>query len=542
MVENGLSMTSKERRIISNDDGWIMNFETPVTPETITEGMVATYPGSPVGGVSWCVGNSETFTYETEVGERFGEGREHFAEERNSWTQRNLRSLMESSGGPMQEVIRQFHEAGIEVLPSLRMNSHYDSPFDSPAHGRFRRDHPEWLIGQPYEYIPRPTLEYAIARGVDYKFPGVREHMARIVFELCERFDVDGIELDYFRHPAFFRIEEACSNRYLMTDFVRRIRRRLDEVGEKRGRHLDLLVRVPPTLYDARRIGLDVETWISEGLVDIVAAGGGFMPFEQPVREFVEVAEGTDCLIYGSLEALRWALDEEVLYALAARFWDAGVDGFYLFNYFNTPNEWKKRVLGNMVDRQKLPRLNKRYELDHSDRVGSKEHHVGAFRYALPWASLPVFMEETEPGGGAVLTLDIADDVTAARSEGALESCTLSLGFNHFAEGDALDLRINGEPIPWDMRRVSDAGWGHAVFDGEVYHTTMQEERVEGTLIQFDVSARSIAKGGNELVVRLVKGEGPHFEPVFLKEVRLEIAFAQADTMADTARGNPPMG
>ena len=83
-------MASKERRIISNDDGWIMNLETPVTPETIAEQMVATYPGSPVGGVSWCVGNSETFAYETEVGERFGEGREQFAEERNSWTQRNL--------------------------------------------------------------------------------------------------------------------------------------------------------------------------------------------------------------------------------------------------------------------------------------------------------------------------------------------------------------------------------------------------------------------------------------------------------------------
>ena len=78
------------------------------------------------------------------------------------------------------------------------------------------------------------------------------------------------------------------------------------------------------------------------------------------------------------------------------------------------------------------------------------------------------------------------------------------------------------------------------MFDGEVYHTTMQEERVEGTLIQFDVSARSIAKGGNELVVRLVKGGGPHFQPVFLKEVRLEIGFAQAD--ADSGQGNPPDG
>ena len=42
--------------------------------------------------------------------------------------------------------------------------------------------------------------------------------MASIAVELVSRWDVDGIELDYMRHPAFFRIEEAYPNRYLMTD------------------------------------------------------------------------------------------------------------------------------------------------------------------------------------------------------------------------------------------------------------------------------------------------------------------------------------
>ena len=64
-----------------------------------------------------------------------------------------------------------------------------------------------------------------------------------------------------------------------------------------------------------------------------------------------------------------------------------------------------------MVDRDKLKRLNKQYELDHSARIASKHAHVGAFRYAEPWASLPVFIEETQPGGGVALTLDIGDDV-----------------------------------------------------------------------------------------------------------------------------------
>jgi hypothetical protein len=514
----------KNRLIISNDDGWVMsNMTEPVTPETIADMMVATYPGSPIGGVSWCVGNSETFEYETQVGERSGEGYEHFENPTVSWLKKNLASLTETSGGPLTEINRQFTEAGIDILPSMRMNSHYDIPYSSPGHGKFRREHADWLIGQPYEQIPIPSLEHAIARGVDYKFPGVREHLLEIVTELIERFDVAGIELDYFRHPAFFRIEEAYANRYLMTDFIRQVRKRLDETGKQRGKHLDLLVRTPSSPYDSKRIGLDVEVWIKEGLVDIVAAGGGFLPFEQPIGEFVEIAGGTDCLIYGSLEALRWALDEDVLYALAARFWDAGVDGFYLFNYFNTPNEWKRRVLGNMVDRDKLPRLNKRYELDHSDRINSKHAHVGAFRYASAWASLPVFMEETQPGGGSVLTLDIADDVEAAKADGALAACTLSLGFDNIAEDDELDVRINGHEV--SRESASHDGWGYTIFDGKIYHTTMAQQKVEGVLISFDASDAPIRKGNNELVVRFIKGKSPRFKPVTLKEVRLNIRY-----------------
>ena len=519
-------MPPRDRKIISNDDGWIMNNMTePVTPETIRERMIDTYPGSPVGGASWCVGNSEVWEFETEVGERIGDGHEHFEDERLAWLQRNLHGLIGSCGGPLTEITRQFHEAGMDVLPSVRMNSHYDIPWNSPAHGRFRREHPEWQIGQPNEYIPRPTLEYAIARGVDYKYPGVRAHIAEVIFELIERFDVDGIELDYFRHPAFFRVEEAQANCYLMTDFIRRIRQRLNEIGAQRGKHLDLLVRVPATLYDSKRIGLDAETWITEGLVDIVAAGGGFLPFEQPIGEFVEAARGTDCRIFGSLESMRWALDEEVLYALAARFWEAGVDGLYLFNFFNTPNEWKRRVLGNMVDRDRLPRLNKRYELDHSDRFGSKDAHVGAFRYASPWASLPVFMEETLPGGGSVLTLDIADDVPAARAAGELAQAELSLGFDGLNDDDQLDVRLNGQPVSWDARQVCADGWDYLAFDLKVYHTTMAPRHVDGTLIQLDVTGSPLRKGANELIVRFIRGTGPHFRPVTLTEVRLAIRY-----------------
>ena len=446
-------MTRKDRKIISNDDGWILsNMTSPATPDTIKELMVDTYPGSPIGGVSWCVGNSETYEHETEVGERTGDGYEHFENVRDHWLHKNLYSLIESSGGALTEITRQFHEAGIDVLPSMRMNSHYDIAYDSPGHGKFRREHRDWLIGQPNEYIPRPSLEFAIARGVDYKFPGVRAHLLEVIFELFEKFDVDGVELDYFRHPAFFRIEEAYSNRYLMTDFIRRIRQRMDEVGEERGKHLDLLVRVPPTLYDlqahrARRGDVDHRgagghrrgrrrVYAVRAAYPRVRRGGGGDGLPD-IRQLRSVALGI-----GRGTALRAGCA-----VLGTRAWMDSTCSTTSTRRMSG----RGAVLGNMVDREKLAHLNKRYELDHSDRVG-KEFHSGAFRYALPWASLPVFMEETQPGGGSALTLDIADDVEGAKRDGGLKSCILDLGFDNLNEDDELEVRINGEAVDLVVR------------------------------------------------------------------------------------------
>ena len=280
-------------RMISNDDGWLVsNGDVEATPQAIQEHMVRTYEGSPVDAVSWCVGNREVYNHETDVGERFGEGRDDL-EGPDAVRKANRERLIEEAGGPLTEITRQFHEAGMGLLASVRMNSHYVAEYASPGFGEFRRRHADCLIGRPDEHIPAPSVEHAIRRGVDYKFPVVREHMEAVVCELFERFDVDGVELDYMRHPAFFRVEEGLACGYLMTDFLGRIRRRLDAECSRRGRRVELLVRVPPTLADSRRLGLDVERWIGDGLVDAVAAGGGFIPFETPIEEFVAAAEGT---------------------------------------------------------------------------------------------------------------------------------------------------------------------------------------------------------------------------------------------------------
>ena len=329
--------------------------------------------------------------------------------------------------------------------------------------------------------------------GLNFACRPVRDYMYSIITELFERFDVDGVSMDFNRHPTFFRREESYQNRYLMTDLVRRVRKRMKEVSAKRGRDLELAVRVPPTIADSTRIGLDVREWIDEGLVDIVVAGKGSIPFEMPIREFVEAAEGTGISVYGCIEGLKPVIDENPIRALAARMWRAGA-GVYLYNYFTLPAEWKRRMLPQLADPAKLAKLDKRYEIDHTDRM-AYGGHGGTFRNSVPAAQIPVVLEETLTGQGPILRMDIADDVETASADGSLGRCTLGILLDNFTPLDEIEVRINGEVYPWSSGRTAYLPWPDV---GVAGFPMMAGKRS----IQFDLDCPPLRQGENEVEVR----------------------------------------
>ena len=481
----------KRPPLILTDDAWIMNEPGPVTLESMRERVV-----DPVAGTGaslwWNVGNSEVYFFETEVGEIWGQDRDlDRLEGRERIVAENVRHLIATAGGPLTALSGLCREAGVSFFPRVRMNSHYDYyPRHSIGHGSFRRDNPHLRIGRPGEQIPTGGIDWAVHHGLDYAYPEVRDHMFAIITELLERFDIDGVEIDFNRHPTFFRRAEQTQNAYLMTDLVRRVRRRQREIEEERGRRFQLAVRVPPTLADARRIGLDVETWMLEGLVDIVTAGIGWIPFEMPIGEFVRAAAdcGHPIHIYGCVEGLRPISDDRALCAAATRFHRAGA-GVYLYNFFHLPPAWQRQMLPVLADPQALARTSKRYELDHSDRnhpVG----HGGAFLNALPPVQIPMVLAETSRPPR--LRLEIADDVEAAAAEGTLNHSVLALLVENFAPGDELAVTFNGHAYPACQARIHYTGRGN----GWPY--------LEQTCsIQFDLDAPALRQGINDLEISL---------------------------------------
>ncbi len=515
--------------IICTDDGWLLSAaQPPLSLGEIKEKMIDAYAGIPAV-LSWSTGDHEVYTFETEIGEIIGEalGDEPGADRRAA---DNIRHLIKTCGGPLTALSKLCREAGMPFFPRVRMNSHYDIEPSDPGWGRFRRGHPELLIGRPGENLPAGSIEYGIRTGLNFIFPEVRQHRAAIICEVFERFEVDGVELDFMRHPAFFRTTEAYQNRHHMTDLLRHVRARMDHEDTA----LQLAVRVPPTLADSARIGLDVAQWMAEGLVDVVVAGGGFIPCETPIEEFVVAGADRGIPVYGCIEATRHA-DEKNLRAIASRFWAAGASGIYLYNFYTAGPEWNKRVLHQLADPEVLKHLDKRYELDQTGRFTTPYHcayPVGnieaAFRYGSPAAQLPVALEQTLADRGAVLRLDVADDLREGRAARLPNRCVLTLRLDDLTPDDQLEVQLNQEALPWDSSRVCFDGWMRREVEArfwEHYPVRIAEVKQSGVSVEYEVDCPPLRQGDNELEIRLVTANRKGRGPVLLKGVEVLLEY-----------------
>jgi hypothetical protein len=521
-------------KVIFTDDGWIMATQPPVTAHDLREKIVGSYADT-AGALGWSIGDHEVYQCELESGEHFGasvceldgttssfvHAATPGAEERIA---ENLQALITSDGGPLTVLAADCRRRGIPFFPRVRMNSHYVIDPAHPGYGSFRRERPDLLIGRPGEELPEGSLEWAIRTGKDYAFAQVREYMESVICETFEAFDVDGVELDFMRHPGWFRIEEAQANAYLMTDLVQRVQLRLRRAEEQSGRRQWLIVRVPPTLEDSLRTGLDVATWIDEDLVDIVVVGGGFIPFETPVAPFVEAAQGTHCRIYGCIEATRY-IDVRHLRALATRWYEDGADGVYLYNFYTMSRDWNERVFKELADPGLMARRDKIHGTDRAGPVSPVVGHSGGFRYASPSTQLPVTLHPGFQGTGPTIEVRVADDLVSALEEDALGQCTLAIRLspswasqNSAAPDTAsqdrgplgddrrFEVRLNGEPLLWEQAVVQVGGWSRqqiAQLFWADYPTFPRSVQQDATLVEFNVMGSTLRHGVNDVEIRV---------------------------------------
>jgi hypothetical protein len=323
----------------------------------------------------------------------------------------------------------------------MRMNDiHEVSDERNYLHGDFWRENPQFR-----------RVNYRFAgwtdRALDYGHPEVRQHSMALVHELAERYDFDGLELDWMRFGFHFRPGHEAEGARLLTDFTAEVRAVLNGWQKRRGHPIRLGARVPSRPQTAVGLGMDAVEWARRGLIDMLVITPFWATIEtdMPVELWKNLLRGTPVTLAAGLEVLARPYHDlkpqnnslETVRGAAASLLGRGADRIYLFNYMGFDGK-----MDGLDDYSALLREAGRPET----LAGKPRRHM--ITYADTWApgepqprQLPA---RCTPGEWLAFRVPTGPEPTAGR-------VTARLGVEGATDAQVTgwEVRVNGEPCPF---------------------------------------------------------------------------------------------
>ena len=294
-----------------------------------------------------CISCDVTTLIDVPSAERLGDRWKSYEQSYQWQLMSNAKEMYASGTDGLHLACEAAHRNGKTIIGQMRMN-------DAHHVNNMTRDVSEYLC--PQYIIDHPELRIVNELDnkkiylPDYSFEKVRELKLNVLSEIAHNYDVDGIELNWMRWCQFFPLSKQRKNAYILTQFVRDVRKMLDEEGKRKGRRLTLHHKVASTLDESLGIGLDVSAWIKEGLADSLQPMDFlFTDYNIRVEEFADLCKGTCCeaypVIHDSLGGTKdisgrnaAPFDENRCRAAVSNIYSWGGDGIVMFNYTNFGN------------------------------------------------------------------------------------------------------------------------------------------------------------------------------------------------------------
>ena len=405
-------------------------------------------------------------------------------------------------------LIPRCRERGISPWVSLRMN---DMHYNHDPH----RMNPFWNDNPQFWNRKKPGFD----NGFDFTRTEVRTHYMKLVEEVMTRWDVDGVELDWMRFPNHFQVGNAEKGRAALTAFMRETRAKSLAAAQRLGHPVGIAVRVPSTPEFAFELGLDVETWAREGLVDVLIPCSRWRPSfpDVPVQQWrtlvgqdCRIVPGTDLWIRGTRGGGVAATGMAPIRGFTASMLDRGADAIYLFNHFGPTDmllssltieegQDRNRTLGNLLaiagDPAKALTGPRRHVLTFHDPAPPNSDYQPPLPALLAPAKPVQFrlhIGPTPKNGTCTIRVGLDD------SEG-FEAATLKASVNGTAAQEMADM-----PRP-PHTKPADHG-GHLYPAG-----------VAPRLLQFKAAPKSLLRAYNDIELELT--EGGHQRVIWLEIV-----------------------
>jgi hypothetical protein len=473
----------KPRTIYFNDARhyYLFVFDPPMRLEDAWR-PVDEVAGTAVNTFIYGVSRGETgLFFPSEVGMRFGVDLQPFqnAYEWRSWE--NMESLLAQGHDPLTVLIDRAHEKNMEFFASLRLGSY----------GGMNPDH-------------------SVAKGGrGFLHPQVRDHQYAQLEELATRYAVDGVELDFAAAPGgdtfCLAPAEALEHASVLTDFVRDV---AAMVRQRPGSPGQVGVRVYPSEELNERAGLEVATWLQEGLVDFVVPmvySCFVLDANMPIDWIVAAAHAKQIPVYGMLQPYYGTGQRSntkvehatpaMMRAAAANFWQAGVDGLYTWFMPWPLGPSERRILTEIGDPDLVQEANKHYFLR---RAGNPD----SFDYQ---AHLPVEIANADPEKRYKIPFTVADNPANDRIQHTL----LKLNITNLVTPDHLEVLLNGALLPPTACRRSIRPY----------------DSFTGQWLTFDLAGIPLQQGANILEIALCGRPAGFVGGVVVEDMEIIVAY-----------------
>lgn len=431
---------NKNWRIVFNNDGGgdVFKHPKPISLPQLTD-VIDPLADSGVDTFVFCMFSGNLFLHDTSIGEIYSHGK----------VSKKAIDLINRGMDPMRILCERAHELNISFIVSLRMNDLHDLFFpEAKLICKMKREHPDMLIGdkgKPYKRTKRPypyrhhDVKSLSSMAWNYADPRVIQMRHKILEETLGRYDIDGLELDFLRHPIFFPPGEEGEYAHIMTGFVREVRKMLETAGKQRNKRMEFGAIVPYSPEVCEEIGVQIHRWLKEGLLDyIVPRAMDVTTTEIPYDQWRSIVSALPTQIFGApLETGDTRLNDDVFAGFASLYKQAKLNGIYLFNFNYRPHplpENARRLLKGLAN----PSL-----LDTHDKIYLLAHHGDKFGTYVDRFQMPCILRKERQ-----LEFFLGEEFNHDKGRLLKEVSIYILTEEYYPKEDKVGFIVNGKLVP----------------------------------------------------------------------------------------------